>query len=78
MVSYPVAMVLDAAGDLIFAMADAGACVVWSIDSGGNATIVAGVLNACGDGIQAASAYLNGLLGVALDSTGNIYITDTF
>jgi NHL repeat/Beta-propeller repeat len=71
-------MALDATGNLY--VADAGACVVWSIDSGGNATIVAGVLDACGyngDGIQAASAYLNGPWGVALDSTGNLYITDT-
>jgi trimeric autotransporter adhesin len=71
-------MAFDATGNLD--VADAGACVVWSIDSGGNATIAAGVLNACGyngDGIPASSAYLNGPFGVGFDSRGNLYIADT-
>ncbi len=70
-------MAFDDAGTLY--VADAGACVVWKIDSSGNPTVAAGVLFNCGynaDNIQATSAFLNGPLGVAFDSIGNLFIAD--
>jgi sugar lactone lactonase YvrE len=71
-------MAFNAAGTLF--VADAGACVVWSIDAGGNATAVAGELFNCGyngDNIQATTALLNGPWGVAVDARGNLYIADS-
>ena len=71
-------MAFNAAGTLF--VADAGACVVWSIDSSGNATAVAGELFNCGyngDNIQATAALLNGPWGVAFDARGNLYIADS-
>ena len=71
-------MAFDSAGNLY--AADAGACVVWKMDSTGNATVAAGVLFSCGyngDGIQATNAFLNFPFGVAFDSRGNMYIGDS-
>jgi sugar lactone lactonase YvrE len=71
-------MAFDAPGNLY--AADAGACVVWKIDSGGNATVVAGVLFSCGynaDNIPATTALLNSPWGVGFDSGGNLYIADS-
>jgi DNA-binding beta-propeller fold protein YncE len=70
-------MAFDAVGNLY--VADGGACVVWKIDSGGNATVVAGVLFSCGynaDGIPATTALLNFPFAVGFDSGGNLYIAD--
>ncbi len=56
------------------------ACVVWEITPSGVTSILAGVLNNCGyngDGIPATTADLNQPYGVAVDSTGNVYIGDT-
>jgi sugar lactone lactonase YvrE len=61
-------------------VADAGACVVWEIDSSGNATVVAGELFNCGyngDNIKATSALLNFPWGVAFDAKGNMYVADS-
>jgi len=71
-------MAFDPSGTLH--IADAGACVVWKIDSSGNATAVAGVLFNCGfngDNIQATTALLNSNWGIAFDSAGNLYIADS-
>lgn len=71
-------MAFDASGNLY--AADGGACVVWKLDSLGNATVVAGVLLSCGfngDNIPATSALLNFPFGPAFDSKGNLYIADT-
>jgi sugar lactone lactonase YvrE len=71
-------MAFDTSGNLY--VADAGACVVWKIDSGGNATVVAGVLFSCGynaDQISATTAFLNQPLAVAFDPMGNFLIADS-
>jgi len=71
-------MAFDALGNLY--AADGGACVVWKLDSSGNATVVAGVLFNCGfngDHMPATSALLNFPFGPAFDSKGNLYIADS-
>lgn len=71
-------MALDASGTLY--AADAGACVIWKIDSAGNASVVAGVLFSCGfngDHIPATSAFLNSNFAVTFDSMGNMLIADS-
>jgi sugar lactone lactonase YvrE len=71
-------MAFDPSGVLY--VADAGACVVWKIDSGGNATVVAGVLFSCGyngDNIQATTAFLNSPYAVAFSAGGSMYIADS-
>jgi uncharacterized protein (TIGR03437 family) len=52
---------------------------VFKIDSGGNLTVVAGNSRAgySGDGGPALQAQLNGPQGIALDSSGNLYIADS-
>jgi sugar lactone lactonase YvrE len=60
--------------------ADFGACVVWHITPAGAISVFAGVLNSCGfnsDGIAATSAFLNTPYGVAVDSSGSLYIGDS-
>ena len=57
-----------------------GFSVVWKITPSGSATIVAGESSQIGyngDGIAATSALLNQPTGLAVDSTGNIYICDS-
>jgi sugar lactone lactonase YvrE len=71
-------MAFDSAGSLY--VADAGACVVWKLDSSGNATAVAGVQFNCGfngDNIQATTAFLNSPYGIAFDPAGNLYVGDS-
>lgn len=71
-------MAFDVVGSLY--VADGGACVVWKIDSAGNATVAAGVLFSCGynaDHIPATTALLNFPFGVGFDSGGNLYIADS-
>ncbi len=66
---------VDATGNLYFA---AGNCV-FRVDTAGVLTRVAGtsvVPGYSGDDGQATSARLNGPVGVAVDSTGNLYIAD--
>ena len=61
-------------------VADAGACVVWKLDSAGNATAVAGVPFNCGfngDGILATTALLNSPWAIAFDSRGNLFVSDS-
>jgi uncharacterized protein (TIGR03437 family) len=71
----PYGVVLDPAGNIYFA--DMGSNVVRKI-SGGIITTVAGNGTAgfSGDGGLATSAKLNFPLGLALDSAGNLYISD--
>jgi len=54
--------------------------VVWHITPAGAISVFAGVLNSCGfnsDGIAATSAFLNTPYGVAVDSSGSLYIGDS-
>jgi hypothetical protein len=53
--------------------------VIWKISSAGTVSLVAGIKNVCGyngDGKQATQADLNFPWGLALDSTGDLYIAD--
>ena len=55
------------------------ACVIWKITPTAVVSIAAGVLNTCGyngDNIAATTAQLNSPYGVALDSSGNLFIAD--
>lgn len=71
-------MAFDSSGTLY--VADAGACVVWKLDSAGTATAVAGIALNCGyngDHIPATTALLNSPWGIAFDPAGNLYISDS-
>jgi len=71
----PESIALDSAGDVYFSTSYA----VFKMTSGGILTRVAGApggSNKLGDGGAATSAYINGAMGIALDSAGNLYIAD--
>lgn len=74
--NYPVAMVLDAAGNLY--IADLGNFVVRKIAFGGTITTVAGTgtVGFSGDGGPATSAELRAPVALALDGLGNLFIAD--
>jgi uncharacterized protein (TIGR03437 family) len=73
----PGGVVSDATGHVY--VADTGNSRIRRIDPGGNIITVAGNGNASyfGDGLPARSASVNQPQGLAIDSTGNIYIADT-
>jgi uncharacterized protein (TIGR03437 family) len=75
--SGPQGLALDAGGDLF--IADTGNNVVRKVSAGGTITTVAGNGTAgfSGDGGEATAAQLNGPAGVAVDSNGNVFISDT-
>ena len=68
---------VDNAGNMF--IADMANAVVNKVAAGGTVTVVAGsgTRGSSGDGGQATSARLSGPRGVAVDSAGNLYITDT-
>jgi hypothetical protein len=71
-------LISDSGGNLY--AADYFGCLVWNVTSAGAVSLVAGVQGVCGfngDGIQATQADLNAPYGLALDSTGNLYIADS-
>jgi len=73
-------LALDAAGNLY--IADTLNCAVREVTvSNGNITTIAGTNGLCGslgDGFPPTSALLHYPFGLALDSSGNLYIADTF
>ena len=77
-IGQPFKLSYDAAKQNLY-FAQVGNCVVRKIDSAGTITTVAGngTCGFSGDGKAATSAELNLPRGVALDSSGNLYIGDT-
>jgi sugar lactone lactonase YvrE len=76
-IGQPFYLAYDSVGNLYFAQV--GNCVVRKVDTGGTITTIAGT-GTCGyngDGIPATTAQLNLPRGVAVDSSGNVYIGDT-
>jgi YVTN family beta-propeller protein len=68
---------IDSANNLY--VDDDAACVIWKITPTAVVSIAAGVLNTCGyngDNLAATTAQLNTPYGVALDSSGNLFIAD--
>jgi sugar lactone lactonase YvrE len=73
----PVALATDSSGNVY---AGDVTCVVWKITPNGSTSIVAGN-GQCGpgqDGVPATQSALNLPYGLAFDSSGNLYIADTF
>ena len=76
--SYPAGIAADSLGNVY--IADEAICIIRKVDTTGTISTFAGTLGNCsygGDGGPATSAYLNKPHGVAVDSSGNIYIADT-
>jgi len=74
----PEGLAVDGSGDVYFA--DQANNVVRKVDASGNISTVAGrkkEYGYAGDGGKATSADLNGPTAVALDTAGNLYISDT-
>jgi uncharacterized protein (TIGR03437 family) len=72
----PYAVAVDSAGSLY--IADAGANRIRKVSSGAITTVAGnGTIGYSGDGGPATSAQLYDPFGVAVDSTGNLYIADT-
>jgi uncharacterized protein (TIGR03437 family) len=80
MLNQPTGIAIDSAGNLY--IADSENCRIRKAAAGGNTspiTTVAGNggISYSGDGSRATKAQLNTPLGVAVDSSGNLYIADT-
>ena len=76
-IGQPFNLAYDSAGNLYFDQV--GTCVVRKVDTSGTITTFAGT-GTCGyngDGIAATTAQLNFPRGVAVDTSGNVYIGDT-
>ncbi|HZL27251.1 MAG TPA: Ig-like domain repeat protein [Acidobacteriaceae bacterium] len=77
LLQYPHGVALDAAGNLY--IADSDNCIVRKVDSNGNIATIAGTPQNCahgGDKGMATAATLNEPIGIAVDSTGNLFIAD--
>ena len=76
----PCGVVVDSSGNLYFTQASSVNPAVREVASGGNISTVAGTAlgpGFSGDGYLATDAQVNGPLGIAIDSSHNIYIVDT-
>lgn len=74
--NYPEAVAFDSSGN--YYIADEGANVIRKVDTNGNISTAVGTGSASytGDGGPAASATLDGPVGVALDAANDLYISD--
>lgn len=75
--SFPFGLALDSAGDLY--IADSSNNVIREVTTDGNINTIAGnnTVGYSGDGGAATSAQLYGPYGVAVDSVGDVYISDS-
>src|SRR5271168_2807944 len=75
-IGLPQGVAVDPSGNIVFT----GGNCVFKVDSHGTLTRVAGNSHAgfSGDGGAAINAQLNGQAGIAVDSSGNLYIADYF
>jgi hypothetical protein len=74
---YPGGVALDSSGNMY--IADLDNCAIRKVDTSGTISTFAGTLGSCGyggDGGPATSAYLNLPEGVAVDKSGNVFISD--
>ena len=77
--SSPTTVAVDSAGDLFVANPGTGASTIVEVAAGGAITTVAGtgVAGFNGENIPAIGAELNKAFGVAVDGSGDLFITDT-
>ncbi len=75
---FPVGLAVDSSGNLYIADRDSNQILEVTTDGIINAVAGTGVAGFSGDGGPAYVAQLNGPSGVALDSTGNLYIADSY
>ncbi len=78
LLNYPYGVARDSTGNIY--IADDENCVVWQVNTSGDINIFAGTAQSCtysGDGGPATSAQLDYPVGVAVDSSNNLWIADT-